>query len=187
MTTRSDTRKQLSTFEILWNWLFRLVVGFSALALGLGLLLVFSMNRPLVRQSDGYVARSAANGLVTLTGAFPDSAIDIRYCSSSVGLGGRLRAYRFSGPVDVLHKHAAHEFESHWDKVEFQTTSAAESPITADDIRHLQSAYGVDVPWMLPPTGAIGTVYAPADGCSSHQPLIFVDEGNETLYFVMTD
>ncbi|MEO1526233.1 MAG: hypothetical protein AAFX06_12405 [Planctomycetota bacterium] len=63
----------------------------------------------------------------------------------------------------------------------------SDSPITDHDIAMYRSGFGVDVGWMLPSEGRLGTLYESADGQSSHRPTIFIDEADGILYFQMTD
>jgi hypothetical protein len=175
-------------FETAWRWFYRAVLGVGAVFLALSLLLVWGMSRPLVfLDSNGFVAAEDAPPDVTMCGTFPDSATDIQYVGASVGMGGRFRAYRFSGSVDELHAHAVAEFAGHWDKLTPVRSDVDESPFTAQDVGFWEDAYVGGLDWMLSPAGARGALYQSADGSSSHCPIVFVDETNGVLYFVMTD
>lgn len=170
------------------RWLCRAVFRVGAVCVLLVLFLALFGRTLLthVTESNGYVSVNGASVATTLCGSFPKSATAIRSCTGSVGLQGRLLAYRFSAPVDDLHVHAQKEFAAHWDSVTFKRTQNSRSPITEHDIDGIRS-YGVEADWMLPPSDAVGTVYESTDGMHSHRPTIFVDERNRTLYFIMTD
>lgn len=181
-------RTEPGVFETAWRWFYRAVLGVAILFLGLSLLLVWGMNRPLVfLDSKGFVSAQNTPADVTLCGTLPDSATKVRYVGASVGMGGRFRAYRFSGSVDELHAHALAEFDGHWDKLTPARLEVDESPFTAQDIGFWGDCYSTQLDWMLPPAGASGVLYEPADGESSHRPTVYVDETNGVLYFVMTD
>lgn len=168
------------------RWLARcLLIFFSMLAFYFVLLIV-SMTTPNVSQSDGFVGRTPDAISRTVSGTLPSAAKEIRYCRVSVGMGGRLLIYRLSAPADQLHAHALDEFENHWLKPNPKIEQNALSPFVEYD-RMWRSAYGVEVDWMVSPPGIRGTLYSPADGNSSHQPLIFIDDVNSVLYFQMTD
>ena len=171
----------------LWRWFFRCVVGIGVLFATCLVLFIVGMNRPLVTQSNGYTGSTPEAVAATLSQSLPKAAANVRYCRASVGMGGRLRLYRFSAPVADLHTHAQTEFAAHWDKPQLKKTPGSTSPITDREIALYKSGYGIDAAWMLPPSNAVGTLYEPADGESSHRPTIFVDEANGVLYFLMTD
>jgi hypothetical protein len=173
--------------ETLWRLIYRSVVLVGILFALVSVLFVFGMNRPYVRQSDGYTSRNEEAVSVTLSQSLPDPATNVRYCRSSVGLGGRMVAYRFSAPPADLHAHAEAEFAAHWDARKLTQTLNSPSPISVNNISLLKSAYGVDAEWIMPPDGTIGTLYESADGKFSHGPRIFVDDSNSVLYFLMTD
>ncbi len=86
------------------------------------LLLAFGMSRPNVDQSEGYVARTPDAIDCTISKTLPNSATQVRFLRASVGLGGRLRLYRFTAPVDDLHLHAETEFKAHSDQSDFTAT-----------------------------------------------------------------
>lgn len=96
-------------------------------------------------------------------------------------------AYRFSAPPADLHAHAEAEFAAYWDAIKLAKTPDSPSPISEDNIAFLNSAYGVDADWLLPPVGTAGTLYESAGGGYSHSPTIFVDGTVGVLYFLMTD
>lgn len=173
--------------DTLWRWVFRTVIAVGVLFVVLCVFLYFVMTSPLVNQSEGYVENTPDARSYTLSGSLPDSATKIRYCQASVGMGGRLLLYRFSGSIDELHSHAEAEFAAHWDKPQVEETPNSPSPFTQHNIEFVEAGFGVDAAWMLPPADAIGTVYASADGQSSHRPTILVDEAHGVLYFWMTD
>lgn len=173
--------------SMIWRWFFRFVVVTGLLFAALLLLLVFDMSRPNVDQSEGYVARTPDAIACTLSKTLPDSASQVRFRRASVGMGGRLLLYRFTAPIDDLHLHAETEFNAHWDHPGFTATPNSPSPFDLRDVKRNSVFYGGDTNWMLPPDNAVGTIYAPQDGRSSHRPLIFVDEANGVLYFQMTD
>jgi hypothetical protein len=173
--------------ETLWRWFFRTVIAVGVLFTLFFVFLHFVMTSPLVTQSEGYVENTPDTGSITLSGTLPDSATKIRFCRVSVGMGGRLLVYRFSGRIDELKSHAEAEFAAHWDKPQVEATPNSASPFTQHDIEFTESGFGVKVPWMLPPADAVGTVYASSDGQTSHRPTIFVDASHGVLYFWMTD
>ncbi len=151
------------------------------------LLLVFGMTRPNVEESDGYVDSTAQAIPYTISHTLPDSATQIRFLSASVGMGGRLRLYRFAAPIDDLNAHAVSEFDAHWDRPGYKATPNAVSPFDEHDVKRNSEFYRGNADWMLPPPNAVGTLYEPADGNWPHRPMIFVDETNGVLYFQMTD
>mgnify|MGYP003122072348 CR=1 FL=1 len=171
----------------IWKWFFRFVVGVGLLYVALMLLLVFGMTRPNVEESDGYVDSTAQAIPYTISHTLPDSATQIRFLSASVGMGGRLRLYRFAAPIDDLNAHAVSEFDAHWDRPGYKATPNAVSPFDEHDVKRNSEFYRGNADWMLPPPNAVGTLYEPADGNWPHRPMIFVDETNGVLYFQMTD
>jgi hypothetical protein len=173
--------------ERLWRWFFRCVIALGMLLAAFSILLVVGMNRPSVTQSTGYTGITPEAISATLSQSLPATATNVRHCRAAVGMGGRLRVYRFSAPAADLHAHAVAEFTSHWDKPQLKQTPGSSSPITNHDIALYKSGFGIDADWMLPPADAVGTIYQSADGQSSHRPLIFVDETHAVLYFQMTD
>ncbi|NOX52960.1 MAG: hypothetical protein GXP27_00680 [Planctomycetes bacterium] len=173
--------------ETLWRWFFRFVIGVGIVFVAFTVLLVIGMNRPNVMQSNGYTGITPDAVAATLSHSLPKTAHNIRYCRASVGIGGRLLIYRFSGSLPDLHAHAHAEFAAHWEKPRLKKTRNSPSPITEHTIALYKSGFGVDADWMLPPPEAFGTLYESADGRSSHRPRIFVDEANGVLYFHMTD
>ena len=173
--------------ETLWRWFFRCVVGIGILFAVFAVWLSVAMNTPNVTQSNGFISRTPEAVAVTLSQSLPQSATNIRYCRASVGMGGRLRIYRFSAPVADLHTHAENEFAAHWDKPQLKKIPDSTSPITDRRNALHESTYRIDVSWMLPPPDVVGTLYESADGQSSHRPTIFVDEAHGVLYFQMTD
>lgn len=173
--------------DTIWRWFYRGVLLAGVLCLILAALLVWGMNRPLVRASEGYISADKTPPDITLCGSLPQSAKDVRYVCASVGMGGRFRAYRFSASLDELHAHAAAEFANHWDKPAPTRSDNGASPFSVEDMQRYRKFYHADVDWMVAPEEAIGTLYASADGQSSHRPTIFVDEVNAVLYFLMTD
>ena len=173
--------------KTLWRLICRTIVLVGLLSGIASVLFVFGMNRPNVRQSDGFTSKNEEAVSVTLSKSLPDTATKIRYCQSSVGFGGRMVSYRFSAPLADLYAHAEAEFAAHWDSPKVAQTHHSPSPISAEDISRLNSVYGVDAEWMLPPAGTTGTLYESAGGNYLHTPTIFVDDANDVLYFVMTD
>lgn len=173
--------------KTLWRWFFRGVVVAGILFVCFASLVAFSMSRANVTQSDGFTDDPTRAAGATLSGALPTSASDFRFCQASVGMGGRLLVYRFSAPLTDLRQHARAEYAAHWDTPAIRETLAAPSPITTHAVKQYQSAFGVDIDWMLPPPDATGTVIDSADGQTAHRPTIFIDEANGVLYFRMTD
>ncbi|WP_404308966.1 hypothetical protein [Neorhodopirellula lusitana] len=171
----------------IWKWLFRFVVGVGLMYVALMLLLAIGMTRPNVKESDGYVDSTAQAIAFTISHSLPDSANQIRFLRASIGMGGRLRLYRFAAPVDDLDAHAVAEFDAHWDRPGYKATPDTLSPFDEHDVKRNSEFYGGNADWMLPPADAIGTLYEPADGQLSHRPMIFVDKTNGVLYFQMTD
>ena len=173
--------------ETLWRWFFRCVVGIGVLFAAFSILLIVSMNRPHVTQSNGFTTANPEAIEVTLSASLPETATNVRYCRASVGMGGRLLIYRFSAPVSDLHAHAQAEFAAHWDKPQLKKTTSSRSPITDHEIKLYKTGFGIDADWMLPPPNALGTLYESADEQFSHRPTIFTDDENGVLYFQMTD
>jgi|GEM_PF-1428873 hypothetical protein len=174
--------------ETLWRWFFRCVVGIGILFVLFLILLGVGMNLPNVAQSNGFEKNATPDAIAaTLSESLPETAINIRYCRASLGMGGHLLIYRFSAPVDDLHAHAEKEFAAHRYKLKFKKTPNSKSPITERDIKLHKEGFGIDADWMLPPADTLGTLYTSADGQISHQPRIFVDDKNGVLYFQMTD
>ncbi|MGB7345759.1 MAG: hypothetical protein WBD20_16200 [Pirellulaceae bacterium] len=171
----------------LWRWFFRFVVTIGLLCAAFMMLLVFGMSRPSVSQSDGFIDRTSDAIDCTISHQLPESAEQIRYLRASVGLGGRLRIYRFTAPVADLHQHAIAEFDAHWHRPGYLAKPNAASPFEPRDVKLIADFCGASAEWLLPPANASGTIYEPADGESSHRPIIFVDEINSVLYFRMTD
>jgi len=170
-----------------WRWIFRLVVATGLLVAAFMVLFVIGMSRPNVDQSDGYVGRTTEAIECTISKSLPESASNVRFVNASVGLGGRLRLYRFSAPIADLHLHAQAEFNAHWDHPGFTATPDSARPFDSHDINRNSDFYGGDAGWMLPPENSVGTIYSPQDGQRSHRPTIFVDDANGVLYFQMTD
>ena len=148
----------------LWNWIFRIVLGVGLAYVVLMVLLAIGMNTANVTQSNGEVEISEEANRMTLCGSLPATATKIHYCSGSVGMGGRLRIYRFSAPLEDLHSHALNEFAAHWDKPKVTKSAAVSSPITEHEVERYKSAFGVKVEWMLSPSTVTGTLYESADG-----------------------
>lgn len=173
--------------DVIWRWFFRCVVGAGLLVVVLSAMLVIGMNTPKVTQSDGFTKATPQAVANTISNSLPPTASHIRYCRASVGLGGRLLIYRFSAPIADLHSHAAAEFAAHWDKPEFASQQNVAAPFNERNVDSFKAGFGIDASWIVPPPDSVGTIYEPADGRSSHRPVIFVDETHETFYFVMTD
>jgi hypothetical protein len=173
--------------ETLWRWFFRCVIGIGVLFAVFSVLLVVGMYLPHVTQSSGFTNTTPEAVSATLSQSLPETAVNVRYCRASVGMGGRLLIYRFSAPVADLHAHAQAEFTAHWDKLLVKKTPGSTSPITDHEIKLYKSGFGISGDWMLPPPNAVGTLYESADGQFSHRPTIFVDDANGVLYFQMTD
>ena len=170
-----------------WRWFFRCALVVGLLFVVLSILVAIRISRPHVTQSNGYTNRNADGVSATLSQSLPRTTNRMRYCRVSVGMGGRLLLYRFSAPLTDLHSHANAEFAAHWDQSQSKTTPNTKSPITEREIALYKSGFGIDADWMLPPPNAVGTLYEPADGRSSHRPTIFVDDTNGVLYFQMMD
>lgn len=144
------------------------------------------MSRPNVNESAGDVSRKEALG-ATLSQTLPTSAMKVRYLNASIGMGGRVMLYRFSGDIEELKSFAVSEFANHWHHPKVSITVNTESPFDSQQFKSLGEAYYVNLDWMTPQKDAIGTVYISNDGQISHRPIIFVDEKNAIFYFVMTD
>lgn len=125
--------------------------------------------------------------------SLPASAADIRFVSASVGMQGRLRAYRFTAPVSDLHTHALAEFAafgSNWGQPNLTPSirNNVESPFDAEYLAFLKS-FDADASWLAAPLNAKGTIYNFDANLNDvpRRPTIFVDETNGVLYFVVTD
>lgn len=168
----------------------------TGLAIGLGVCLfvflalayyyVTGMTTPHVNQSEGFIEPNQLPEPISISGTLPANASRVRYCNVSVGLAGRLSLYRFSAPVEELHEHALNEFASHLEEIEPIVEQGVPSPINADLIVSYSKGFGVEPTWMLPASDSAGALYYDPEG-SSHRPTIYIDEGNEVLYFFMTD
>ena len=163
------------------------VLAFAIVLFVFVIIYAIRMSSPIVTQSNGFTGVTTAAINSTLCGALPATATDVRHCSGSVSMGGRLLLYRFSAPLPTLHAHARAEFAAHWDKPTVSSTPASASPLTEKDISQMTASFGANFDWMVPPANAIGTVYISSDGQTSHRPTIFVDATNGVLYFWMTD
>ena len=85
-------------------------------------------------------------------------------------------------PISIL-THAAAEFASHWDK---PVPVVEAGPWPNIDIAHFRKVFGLDLSWIDPAKIGPGVLYS-TKGFPSHTPVIFIDEGGATLYFVMSD
>lgn len=162
-------------------------------ATGVVVLLAFAclcywMTAPHVIESAGFTAVSPEAIDCTLSGAFPASASNVRYCSASAGLGGRLLAYRFSGELAELHQHALAEFAAHWDAPKPKIIPDVKSPFGNHTVWPSSSVpFHAKTDWMTAQKDSIGWLYVSADDQQSHRPTIFVDETHRVLYFWMAD
>jgi hypothetical protein len=102
-------------------------------------------------------------------------------------MGGRFLAYAVDGTLADLHSFAELEFESHWDNPGLAVERNTQSPFDPKYISFLRYAYSTNLAWLEKSSGASGSVYRGAKRRGSHVPLIFVDEENGMLYFLMTD
>jgi len=184
---RSHSFGAVHVLSTMWKWFYRCVVGIAVLFVLFVILLARGMNQPHVEQSSGETVVSVDSKAATISGSLPPTATKIQYCLASVGMGGRMRLYRFSAPAADLHAHAQAEFSAHWDKPPWKKTSGVESPITEGEINSYYTGYGVNATWMLAPPNVTVTLYESSDGQFSRRPTIFIDETNEVLYFRMTD
>lgn len=167
---------------------FLYAIGFAALAfLVLVLWGFYVMLTPHVTESDGFIGNTVEAKTHTISTSLPASATQCRYARASRGMGGRMLLYRFSAPVADLHAHAITEWAALQASPPFKQSSNATSPFTPDYMASYESNFGVDADWMIPPAGAVGTIYGPAGQQTSHRPTIFVDETNGVLYFEMSD
>jgi hypothetical protein len=146
---------------------------------------VYMFFRPHVVESTGSLTREEAPPDVTLSGSYPPSAHDIHFARASVGMAGRFLAYRFSGTLADLHEHARAEFESHWTPLTPTTQELDTPPFDGESLEFWHNAYGVRLDWINPDQIGRGVMYLDEHGSS--RPMIFVDEDNLVLYFVMTD
>jgi len=146
---------------------------------------IFLFFRPLVTESTGSLSRAEAPVDVTLSESYPASATDIHFARASVSMGGRFLAYRFSASIPDLHAHAKTEFDSHWDALTPTTEEMDSSPFDQTNVDFWKRAYGVKLEWLRPKEIGRGVMYMDEDGV--HRPIVYIDEDNSTLYFVMTD
>ncbi len=100
-------------------------------------------------------------------------------------MGGRFLAYRFSAPLPDLHSHAQAEFEGHWEQISPTITREQTSPFDEASLELMQEAYGVQLDWLNPARISSGVMYMDEHG--SGRPIIYIDENNNVLYFVLTD
>lgn len=171
--------------KVIWTSLPIAMTVTAVIFLGVLAIVAYGRTRPVLDQSDGYTAITAAAMDHTLSGTLPISATNVRYVQASVGLGGRLLLYRFNAPLSDLQDHVKAEFAAHWDKPTPKVANNALAPIT--DPSQYKSGFGISSEWMVPPTSSNGTLYISDDGQVSHRPMIYIDETSHTLYFYMTD
>ena len=141
------------------------------------------MLRPYPRESEGFIPPAQAPNFTS--SSYPESAHDMRWALSSRGLGGRFMAYRFSGTVSELKKFANSEMANSWNRPTVAVESNARSPFDADRLKDCGDTFGLQLDWMTAPKGARGSIYT--GGRRSHVPVIFVDEQNGVLYYLVTD
>ncbi len=170
-----------------WRWFYRSVLCIAAIWVLLTLYIVVGMSRATVQESADWIKIPSNEVPRTLSTTLPGSATRYRFASSSIGMGGRFMAYAVDGKLADLHSFAESELESHWDKPGFAVERNTQSPFDPEYISFLRNAYSTDLAWLEKSSGAIGSVYRGAKRQGSHVPLVFVDEENGMLYFVMTD
>jgi hypothetical protein len=169
------------------RWFFRFSLFVGAFWGLFTIYLVVGMSRATVHQSDNWLRIPTTEEPKTLCKAFPPSATKYRYAMSSVGMGGRFRAYAVDGELDDLYRSAQAEFAAHLDKPIVVAKDDQASPFDDDYISSLEDAYGVKLDWLRDSESGMGTVYRDSESRGSHMPCIFVDKTNSMLYFVMTD
>lgn len=170
-----------------WRWFFRLTMCVVLLCVALYGYFLFAMSRPFVLQSDGWLTINATVSPQTLSETFPASATRFRFARSSVGLGGRFLAYAVDGEKNDLQAFALREFASHPDAPEVKVQHEVQSPFDADQIAFLESAYAVELDWLLAVQRSRGSVFHDAGERTTHMPTIFIDSHNAILYLVRTD
>ena len=170
-----------------WRWFYRSVLSVAAIWVLLTIYIIVGMSRATVQESTDWISTPSSDVPRTLSTTLPASATKYRFASSSIGMGGRFIAYAVDGTPADLHSFAESEFESHWDNPGFAIERNTQSPFDPQYISFLRSAYSADLAWLEKSSGVIGSVYRGAKRQGSHVPLIFVDEENGMLYFVMTD
>ncbi|MCA9197504.1 MAG: hypothetical protein KDA87_08205 [Planctomycetales bacterium] len=171
----------------------------AILAMVLLLMYVGSLYRQLTSPSISAAAAflpAATTDAVnhTESQSLPASASDICFVSASVGMQGRLRAYRFTAPVSDLHSHAMTElaaFGSNWSQPNATPfiRSNVKSPFDAEYLAFLKKSFDADASWLAAPLNTKGTIYNFDANLNDvpRRPTIFVDETNGVLYFVVTD
>ncbi len=97
-------------------------------------------------------------------------------------MGGRFYAYRFSAPLMDLQTHAMKEFAAHSEPL---TPTVVPGQPFDRDIAFLRKCYGVNLSWIDPAQIGPCTVFMDTHGV--HRPVIYVDEANSVLYFIVTD
>ena len=163
-----------------------LLVGCAVIGI---VLLRFLLFQPVIDQSAGFVEPSSVPAKeVCLSLAMPKDASMYRHVSASVGLGGRLTAYRFLASIADLQKRALAEFAAYPESPVASQSRVPSSPISQSYIEFLEGSCQCELEWLSPPNGSGGIEYYVAPSASVYiPPLIFVDEANETLYFIATD
>ncbi|MEM7478695.1 MAG: hypothetical protein AAF483_27235 [Planctomycetota bacterium] len=169
--------------------LFRIILrSLACIALVLVFVFAYSMWSLATPHSEQEAWRAVEKGqsVSTLSGILPESATKFCYARSSVGLGGRFKAFAVDGSPNELIEFARAEFAAHWDAPKTRVTESTTSPFSSDQISFLEEAYAVDLEWLRASVGRKGTIFRAANGEVSHMPTIFVDPSG-LLYFVMTD
>ncbi len=174
-------------FLLGWRWFFRFALFVGAFWGLFTIYLVIGMSRAMVHQSDHWIKIPTTEEPKTLSKTFPPSATKYRFALSSVGMGGRFRAYAVDGELDDLYRFAQAEFAAHSDKPTVLAKDDQSTPFDDDYISFREDAYGVKLDWLRDSKSGMGTVYRDSESRGSHMPCIFVDKTNSMLYFVMSD
>ncbi len=173
-------------FLLGWRWFFRFVLYVGVFWGLFTIYLVIGMSRATVRESDDWIQIPTTEEPITLSKTFPLSATKYRYAMSSVGMGGRFRAYAVDGELDDLDQFAQAEFAAYSDKPIVLAKDDQPTPFGDDFILSREDAYGVKLDWLRDSKSGTGTIYVDSES-RGHMPRIFVDKTNSMLYFVMTD
>jgi hypothetical protein len=156
-----------------------LILG-CALALPI-CLYVWAMTHRNIIQSDGWVPRAVA--AKALDEEFlPKSGTRVRYAVASVGMQGYCLAFVTDGSTAELHTYAQNLIGKFGGAIEAIETD--EFPLIRGQVNDISSVFYVNLDWMLPVTNGNGTCYTSVE---HHGPVIFVDDDNHLLHFLMTD
>jgi hypothetical protein len=122
---------------------------------------------------------------------FPNSATDIHYATSSVGMGGRAHIFKFNAPLEDCKTFAKQEF-NRWVKQLYKNPSDYPSDelipldvIPEDPRPFLKKSYGLkNLDWFDCQNITDGvTIPVPR----SHLPIIWIDREKQALYSYWTD